>query len=259
VPPGKIVPVLGLVKQMVDRKSRRIQEMFGAIAHRYDFLNHTLSLSMDRYWRWFARRKIAPLLGPGARVLDLCTGTGDLAFEFATAFPVIGCDFCHPMLVKAREKREGLKDRYPVSFVEGDSLELPFPSGCFEGVTVAFGLRNLEDYERGIREMWRVVRPGGVVGILEFSRPTLPVFRSFYAYYFRKILPWIGNLVSGVSGPYTYLPESVGEFPGPERLEELLRSCGFDRVRHFKLTGGVAVLHLGTKREPPGPTPSSGP
>jgi demethylmenaquinone methyltransferase/2-methoxy-6-polyprenyl-1,4-benzoquinol methylase len=235
---------------MVERRSKKIQEMFGAIAHRYDFLNHFLSLSIDRRWRRLTRRKLTPFLDGDSVLLDLCTGTGDLAIEMSSVTRVIGCDFCHPMLVHGTEKVRKLTPPDRIPFVEGDALCLPFKSAGFDALTIAFGLRNLEDYRAGIREMNRVLRPQGVLAILEFSQPTLPVFRNLYGFYFNRILPRLGKLISGVKGPYSYLPESVGDFPTPEGLGTLLSELGFAGVRYFRLTGGVAALHLGQKTGP---------
>jgi demethylmenaquinone methyltransferase/2-methoxy-6-polyprenyl-1,4-benzoquinol methylase len=225
--------------------------MFAAIAHRYDFLNHFLSLSIDRRWRRFTLRQMAPLLGPKSVVLDLCTGTGDLALEISDVAQVVGCDFCHPMLVLGREKVRQFNPVNRVLFVEGDALLLPFEAGRFDGLTIAFGLRNLEDYRAGIREMFRVLRPEGVLGVLEFSQPKWPVFRQAYGIYFHYVLPFLGKLLSGVRGPYSYLPESVGQFPSALGLEALLTEAGFGKVRHFQLTGGIATLHIGQKNGSP--------
>lgn len=229
---------------MVERDSRKIRRMFGAIAHRYDFLNHFLSLSIDRYWRWKAVRKLAPSVGPGSLILDLCTGTGDLALALAPRAPVVGCDFSHPMLLRGvrKTRRRSLEGR--VRYVEGDALDLPFASGRFDAVTVAFGLRNLEDFRRGLEETHRVLRPRGALLILEFSRPWIPGFRQIYSFYFHHVLPRCGAWISGQEGPYSYLPQSVGEFPTPGGIRALLQEVGFESVELFSLTGGVVTLYL---------------
>lgn len=234
---------------MVDREGRKVRRMFGEIAHRYDFLNHFLSLSIDRHWRNVVRRRLKPHLNGGGLVLDLCTGTCDLAIEMSKSGPVVGCDFCHPMLTLGLSKlrARGLEGR--VRLVEGDALELPFPSGAFDVVTIAFGLRNLEDYGAGLREMHRVLNPSGTLGVLEFSQPRWPVFGSLYRFYFKRVLPRLGRLLSGREGPYSYLPASVDQFPGPEALSDLLKRSGFARVERYSLTGGVAMLHLAHKSE----------
>lgn len=232
---------------MVDKEPRRIRDMFAAIAPRYDLLNHLLSFSIDRFWRRFTARQLGPRLPEDALLLDLCTGTGDLAFELSPAARVIGCDFCHPMLVLGREKTGNRGAESGVCFVEGDALELPFPSNRFDAITIAFGLRNLDDYGRGLREMLRVLRPGGWLAILEFSQPRIPVFRQVYTFYFTRILPRIGEIISGREGAYSYLCQSVREFPPPSQLAAALQEAGFTMSDQHFLTGGVAVLHLAQK------------
>ncbi len=221
--------------------------MFGSIAPRYDLLNRLLSLSIDRRWRRFTRRKIAPLLPLNPVVLDLCTGTGDLALQFADLGAVVGCDFCHEMLVIGQDKSRRRELNGKVRFVEGDALQLPFRTDYFDVVTIAFGFRNLENYATGLTEMRRVLKPSGVLAILEFSQPRLPLFRQLYHFYFTRFLPFAGQLVSGKKGPYSYLPQSVQEFPDVERLSEMILEAGFQEVRHFSLTGGVASLHASVK------------
>lgn len=220
--------------------------MFASVAHRYDFLNRLLSMSIDRYWRAYARRKLQAALPESPRVLDLCTGTGDLAFEFSRFARVTGCDFCHPMLVRAlaKSRKHGASE---VLFAEGDALALPFPDESFDAVSIAFGLRNLEDYRAGAREMLRVLRPGGILAVLEFSLPTIPLIRPLYLFYFTRVLPRIGNWLSGQNGPYSYLQESVREFPEPPRLAADLRDVGFFSAECFNLTVGVATLTMACK------------
>lgn len=234
---------------MVEKRPENIRSMFAAVAPRYDLLNHLLSFSIDRYWRRRTVRKLARLLREDYPVLDLCTGTGDLALALAPRVPVVGCDFCHPMLVLGEEKARQRKLNGRVSFVEGDALRLPFRSGHFQAVTIAFGLRNLEDYALGLKEMGRVLRDRGVLAVLEFSLPRAPIYRQLYLFYFRHVLPRLGQWISGEQGPYSYLPASVQEFPEPGELDEMMRCCGFTRVRHYTFSGGVAVLHLGEKRD----------
>jgi demethylmenaquinone methyltransferase / 2-methoxy-6-polyprenyl-1,4-benzoquinol methylase len=228
----------------VDRGSQQIRRMFASVAHRYDLLNRLLSLSIDRYWRRVAKNHLLKELPGDPWILDLCTGTADVALEFAGDARVVGCDFCRPMLTRGAVKirRKGVEDR--VALVEGDALRLPFPPESFHGVTIAFGLRNLEDYEAGLREMFRVLRPGGRLAVLEFSEPTLPLIRQAYLFYFTRVLPRIGRIVSGKEGPYSYLPASVGEFPPPERLKEMMLGAGFKAARSFGLSLRVATLYV---------------
>jgi len=219
--------------------------MFAEISSRYDFLNHLLSLNLDRRWR---RRTVEALrLREGARVLDVCTGTGDLALELARAVrgsggSVVGSDFTIEMLRCGEEKRRraGIER---LRLVAADSLALPFADGSFDAVTVAFGIRNVADLERAIGELLRVLKPGGQAAILEFSPPERGLLRSLFEVYFRRVLPGIGRLVSG-SDAYSYLPASVGEFPSARGFAEKLAACGFEAVTFRKLTLGVAVLHL---------------
>jgi demethylmenaquinone methyltransferase / 2-methoxy-6-polyprenyl-1,4-benzoquinol methylase len=232
---------------MVDKQSRKIRGMFDSIAGRYDFLNHFLSASIDRRWRRFTRRRLAAVLPEMPLVLDLCTGTGDLALEMAKIARIIGCDFSHPMLCLGRAKVRDAKLEKRVQLVEGDALCLPFPSETFDGITIAFGFRNLEDYGCGLREMARVLRPSGWLAILEFSDPRLPVFRQIYLFYFRHLLPRIGELISGRKGAYCYLMQSVTDFPKPEAIEEMMREANLQQVQHHLLTGGAVALHLGQK------------
>lgn len=223
----------------------RVRRMFAAIAPRYDLLNHLLSLNVDRFWRRFTVRQLRPHLSSKAPVLDLCCGTGDLALELAQQADVIGVDFCRPMLRIGQAKIARRRAR--VLLVEGDALQLPFPDGVFSVVTIAFGLRNLESPERGLREIYRVLRPGGVVAVLEFSQPLLPIFRHVFLFYFRNLLPRIGNWISGVPGPYDYLRDSVQAFLNQRELARLMEAVGFTAVRYINLTGGIAALHLGEK------------
>ncbi|HEY3132630.1 MAG TPA: bifunctional demethylmenaquinone methyltransferase/2-methoxy-6-polyprenyl-1,4-benzoquinol methylase UbiE [Acidobacteriota bacterium] len=227
--------------RVVDKRSVRIREMFASIAPRYDLLNHLLSLNVDRRWRRHLARKLQQYSRPG-RVLDVCTGTGDLAIELSHRNDVFGADFCHPMLVIAQEKLEKLDCR--VKLLEADALCLPFPGSWFDVVSVGFGVRNLEDLQRGLLEFFRVLRPGGILVILEFSKPATPIFRDLYRLYFDHVLPNIGRLVSKSDGPYRYLPDSVKEFPDQQDLCRILERCGFDNVEFENLSAGIAALHF---------------
>jgi demethylmenaquinone methyltransferase/2-methoxy-6-polyprenyl-1,4-benzoquinol methylase len=219
--------------------------MFGRVAPRYDFLNHLLSFNIDRYWRACATSAVADILRrPDAATLDLCCGTGDLtlAMQRRAAHRVYGSDFCHPMLVAAQAKIASR--RAPSAVFEADALQLPLTDRSLDLITAAFGFRNLASYERGIAEMFRVLKPGGVVAILEFSIPPNPLFRAAYNLYSTKILPVVGGLISGSRDAYTYLPESVRKFPGAEELAERMRAAGFGSVEFRRMTGGIVALHL---------------
>ncbi len=237
---------------MIDKSGDRIREMFGEIAGRYDLLNHLLSFQMDRYWRWRAVRRVPPR---GDRpVLDVCTGTGDLAIAYRKAIgsdsSVIATDFCHQMLVIGRSKAGNSNGACSIEFVEADTLRLPFSDKSFQIVSVAFGLRNLAHTDRGLQEMKRVLLPGGKMVILEFSRPRWPVVRHVYRWYFHRVLPVVGRIVSrNCSGAYSYLPASVDEFPQGRMLVERMHQAGLVDVQVYPLTLGVASLYIGSKRQ----------
>jgi demethylmenaquinone methyltransferase / 2-methoxy-6-polyprenyl-1,4-benzoquinol methylase len=223
-----------------------VRQMFGRVAHRYDLANHLLSLNIDRRWRARTVRRVEAVLArPGARVLDICCGTGDLllALERRAAGPVFGSDFCHPMLVAAGAKiaRRGAR----AALFESDALALPLRDASLDLITVAFGFRNLANYQAGLEEMRRVLRPGGMAAILEFSQPPNRAFAALYHFYSRRILPRIGGALSGSPDAYRYLPESVRKFPLPEQLAEGMRQAGFREVRYEYITGGIVALHVG--------------
>jgi demethylmenaquinone methyltransferase/2-methoxy-6-polyprenyl-1,4-benzoquinol methylase len=228
-----------------------VQRMFGEIAHRYDFLNHFLSASIDKRWRKRAVSKLRELLlrVPEPVCLDLCSGTGDLAIELHRELrcPVISSDFCHPMLTRSSAKIDAYGLNRTIRVVEADVLNLPFPNASFDAITIAFGLRNLEDTNRGLREIFRVLRPGGAVVILEFSKPVVPIFREVFGFYFRNVLPRLGAIISGQNLAYQYLPDSVGRFPSQDELAGIVRSIGFAGVGYENLTGGIAALHWGSR------------
>ena len=231
-------------KEYLGPDSRRVQEMFAKIAHRYDFLNHFLSASIDRRWRSIAVKKVRDLVGSSpAMCLDACSGTGDLAIALDRGLKtkVIASDFCHPMLYRAGRKPAAKNIR----IVEADALQLPFSNGAFDALTIAFGLRNLQDPYRGLEEISRVLRPQGAVVILEFSKPVVPVFRHVFDFYFRRVLPKLGAIISGDGSAYQYLPDSVGKFPAQEELADMMRRCGFESVQYRNLSGGIAALHWG--------------
>lgn len=234
----------------VDKSADRVRTMFGEIAGRYDFLNHLLSLNIDRYWRWRTVRIVKP--EESAPILDMCTGTGDLALAYyhksTPETAVVGADFCHPMLVLGADKGRKVGANGRLNFVEADARRLPFADDMFQIVSVAFGLRNVEDTDGGLREMARVCRPGGRVAVLEFSMPSWQPFRGIYSWYFRNVLPRIGQaLARNRQEAYSYLPASVGEFPCGEEFAERMRGVGLRDVRYYPFTLGVATLYVGVK------------
>jgi demethylmenaquinone methyltransferase/2-methoxy-6-polyprenyl-1,4-benzoquinol methylase len=225
-----------------------VRNMFADVAPRYDFLNHFLSVGRDIAWRRTTARALKDILArPGSRVADVCCGTGDLSFCLGRQSQgvILGTDFCHPMLSIARGKGGAGKQR--VTFLEADTMRLPFADGSLDAVTSAFGFRNLANYARGIEEMRRVLKCGGRLAILEFSRVQWPIFGPLFRFYFRYFLPRIGAWISGVEGPYSYLPDSVAKFPDQDALAEMLRAAGFRNVSYVNFTGGVAALHVGEK------------
>ncbi len=228
--------------------SSYVREMFSRIAPRYDLLNHLLSLNLDKVWRRRTARRFQPILArPEARVLDLCCGTGDLALALyrEASAAIFGSDFAHPMLVRAREKSAATRIRY----FEADALRLPCADESVDLVTAAFGFRNLANYEAGLREIYRVLRPGGEAGILEFAAPQSGVLGALYRMYFTQVLPRVGGAVSGSRAAYSYLPASVAKFPEPEELQAQMRTIGFTGARSELWTLGIVALHSATKSE----------
>jgi demethylmenaquinone methyltransferase / 2-methoxy-6-polyprenyl-1,4-benzoquinol methylase len=233
----------------------QVREMFGRIAPRYDFLNHFLSASFDKLWRRrTAQRFSAILQNPNACVLDLCCGTGDLLFAFArqartphnaSRANLIGADFALPMLDLARQKNSAA--RPSTSFLGADALALPFADSSFDLVSAAFGFRNLANYKCGLREMRRVLRPGGSIAILEFCEPKAGPLAALYRFYFTRILPKIGGAISGSSEAYSYLPGSVEKFPQPEILKNWIEEAGFSGVNYERWTFGAVALHGGVR------------
>lgn len=227
-----------------------VREMFTSIAPRYDLLNHVLSLNIDRmWWRRTARTFSHILSRSDARVLDLCCGTGDMTFALHTragkcAPQIFGADFSHAMLQRATAKSDVLAPK--PGWIEADALNLPFPLGHFDLVTSAFGFRNLADYNAGLREIFRILRPGGEIGILDFGEPK-GLIGSIYRVYFKQVLPRVGTVLSGVRGPYAYLPASVERFPAPEEMLERMKVAGFDAPTWTPYTFGIAGLYRGRK------------
>jgi len=225
-----------------------VRGMFGRIAPRYDLLNHLLSFNLDKRWRARTVARVAEILDrPDTQVLDLCCGTGDVLLELETRArrPLLASDFCHPMLVEARRKIDSR--RFRTLLFEADALSLPLAGNSLDLVTVAFGFRNLANYQSGLEEMLRVLKPGGVAAILEFSQPPNAAFRALYGFFSTSVLPRIGGMISGSPEAYSYLPESIRKFPGAEQLAEEIRRAGFARVEFERMTGGAVALHLGYK------------
>jgi demethylmenaquinone methyltransferase/2-methoxy-6-polyprenyl-1,4-benzoquinol methylase len=230
-----------------EEKSAHVRHMFSSIAPRYDLLNHLLSLNIDRRWR----RKAVDLLHwesrPAGTYLDNCAGTLDLSVELARRAgfggTVIGSDFAFPMLTGGTEKRRDL----PIKAVCADALRLPYADLSFDGATVGFGVRNLASLDEGLREMWRVLKPGARLVVLEFTTPAWQPFRAVYFFYFLYVLPLIGRLISSHGSAYSYLPESVLRFPEPPDLAARMTSAGFRSVTWKRLTGGIVALHSGVR------------
>jgi demethylmenaquinone methyltransferase/2-methoxy-6-polyprenyl-1,4-benzoquinol methylase len=228
-----------------------VRDMFDQIAPRYDLLNHLLSFNIDRLWWWRTARRFRILLArPDAAVVDVCCGTGDMTMALLRrrprgARPVLAADFAHQMLVRGAEK---LRGRSAVA-IEADALHLPLRSGSIDLLTTAFGFRNLANYRAGLEEFHRVLKPGGELGILDFSEPG-GLTGKLYAFYFRRVLPAIGSRLSGVRGPYAYLPSSVERFPSPPEILEILRSVGFQEISWTPYSFGIAGLYRAVKARP---------
>lgn len=225
-----------------------VRGMFGRVAGRYDLLNHLLSFQVDRYWRARTVRQVEHILRrPGVRVMDLCCGTGDLLLALEAkadgSAVMLGGDFCHPMLVEAGRKAGRKGAAAPL--VECDALKLPYADHTLDLITVAFGFRNFANYRAGLAELNRVLKPGGLLAILEFSTPPNAVIREVYGFYSRRVLPAIGGVISGDGEAYKYLPESVRKFPTAEVLAAEMEAVGFTRVRFERMTFGVVALHTG--------------
>ena len=232
--------------------SKKVREMFTQIAPRYDLLNHLLSLQLDRLWRARTARRLQSILErPDALVLDLCCGTGDLSFALARAGKarIIGADFTHTMLVRANDKSASFtstadgSSASPIRFFEADAMCLPFADASFDLATTAFGFRNLSNYEAGLREIQRVLKPGGTIAILEFTEPPANLWGDLYRWYFCEVLPKIGGIISGEPAAYKYLPKSVARFFRPPELAALMTAIGFQSVDYRVWTLGTVALH----------------
>jgi len=225
----------------------RVHEMFGKIASRYDLLNHLLSGNVDKRWRQTVANRVRERSQlADSRILDVACGTGDLALTLfeTTGAEVFATDFCRPMLsIAATKIGTGIR------LVEGDALRLPFREDSFDVVTIAFGLRNLANVQGGLAELYRVLKGGGWLAVLEFSKPANLVLRAVFGTYFTRVLPVVGGIISGSKRAYTYLPDSVKQFPDQHQLAGILEETGFVQVSYENLTGGIAALHLGRKQE----------
>lgn len=227
-----------------------VQQMFNSIAGRYDLLNHVLSVGIDRWWWWRAARAFRPVLQrPAAVVLDLCCGTGDMTMALykhrpktTEDAPILAVDFSHNMLARGAKKFAA----YNIVPIEADALRLPLADNSVDLVTSAFGFRNLANYEGGLAELFRVLKPGGQIGILDCNQPG-GVVGMLYSMYFKKILPWIGGMISGERGAYSYLPASVERFPRPTRMKQLITEAGFKSAMWTGYTFGTAGLYRGMK------------
>lgn len=229
--------------------ARAVREMFAGIAKKYDFLNHFLSVNTDKRWRRLVSKKLKDILDrEDAIVLDVACGTGDLSVELQTAgrAKVIGTDFCRPMLEIAFDKNS--KNKMTIPYIEADGMNLSFADNTFDAVTIAFGLRNFSNWQDGLVELHRILKKGGRLAILEFTTPVVPGFKQIFNLYFTQILPRIGGAVSGSRGAYEYLPDSVQKFPDQKGLVKMMEQTGFDSVEFKNLTGGIAALHIGTKK-----------
>jgi len=232
----------------LSEKGQGIRDMFDAIAPRYDLLNRLLSLGIDRRWRTFAVSQLQ--LPENGKVLDVATGTGDVALEVARQSPasltIVGADITQGMLRIGQDKVAASAFPRRITLVNAPCESLPFAEGLFDGVTIAFGIRNVVDRPAGLSEMCRVLKPGGRAAILEFSNPKSQFFKKIYYFYFRKVLPWIGGLISKRSA-YEYLPDSVLEFPDQETFKAMMRAAGFSEVVHHDLTFGISTVYVGVK------------
>ncbi|MDQ3635230.1 MAG: bifunctional demethylmenaquinone methyltransferase/2-methoxy-6-polyprenyl-1,4-benzoquinol methylase UbiE [Acidobacteriota bacterium] len=225
-----------------------VKEMFSGIASKYDFLNHFLSVNIDKRWRRKVSQSLEDVLqNREAKVLDVACGTGDLSLELQNSgkAKVFGTDFCRPMLEIAKEKNE--KQTQQIPYFEADGMNLSAADESFDAITIAFGLRNFSNWQNGLLEFHRILKKGGKLAVLEFSSPVVPGFRQVFNFYFSNILPRIGGVVSGSRGAYEYLPNSVSKFPDQKNLAEMMRQIGFSDVKYKNLTGGIAAIHTGRK------------
>lgn len=230
-------------------KATYVKETFNAIAGHYDFMNRLMSMGMDKRWRQIAVRHVGAK--PGMNILDVCCGTGQLSMELGNAVGskgfVTGLDFSQNMLDVAKRSLEHFPNRDRIKFIQGNALELPFPDHSFDGITVGWGLRNLPDLRKGIREMARVVKPGGKVVSLDMAKPTLPGFKQAYWLYFERLVPLMGKIWTKKASAYQYLHDSALEFPAQQQLTHIFRECDLMDTRYVNLAGGVVAVVVGTK------------
>jgi demethylmenaquinone methyltransferase / 2-methoxy-6-polyprenyl-1,4-benzoquinol methylase len=225
-----------------------VQRTFAGIAPKYDLLNHLLSFNIDRTWRKALMKRLRPVLQrTDARVLDLCCGTGDVQLDLQSiaSTSVMGADFCHPMLVSAQHK--AARRGWVAPLFEADALQLPLSDASLDAISIAFGFRNLANYLQGLYEFHRVLKPGGILAILEFSHPRGRIIRTTYGLYSKVLIPLVGSLISGSREAYVYLPDSISKFPQPEDLRNMMEQSGFKNSSFELLTGGIAALHFGSK------------
>jgi demethylmenaquinone methyltransferase/2-methoxy-6-polyprenyl-1,4-benzoquinol methylase len=225
-----------------------VRSMFAGIAPKYDLLNHLLSFNVDRSWRKRLMQRMRPVLDrTDAAVLDLCCGTGDVLLDFAaiSRARVIGADFCHPMLISAQHK-VSQKQSAPL-LIEADALQLPLADNSLDAISIAFGFRNLANYNAGLAELHRVLKPGGILAILEFSHPRGLLMKTAYGFYSKAFMPLIGATLSGSWEAYAYLPKSIKEFPRAAQLAQMMADASFEQTSFELLTGGIAALHVGVK------------
>lgn len=243
-PADKVKPY----KEQQSGKKQQVAEMFNNISHKYDFLNHFLSLGIDILWRKKAVRLLKPY--SPKQILDIATGTGDFAIECLSLNPdkIIGIDISDGMLEVGRQKLKNKAINHKIELHHGDSEKINFPDQSFDAITVAFGVRNFEHLEVGLTEMYRVLKPGGVAAILEFSKPAIFPLKQLYNFYFLKVLPALGKKISSDSSAYTYLPESVQAFPDGQKMADIIKSCGFNEVKIYSLTGGIASIYFSKKQ-----------
>jgi demethylmenaquinone methyltransferase/2-methoxy-6-polyprenyl-1,4-benzoquinol methylase len=235
-------------KEQDSGKKQQVAQMFNNISHRYDFLNHFLSLGIDILWRKKAVRLLKPY--QPKMILDIATGTGDFAIECLSLNPdkIYGIDISDGMLEVGRTKLKKKALNQKIELLNGDSENINFPDKSFDAITVAFGVRNFEHLETGLKEMHRVLKSGGVAAILEFSKPSVFPLKQLYNFYFLKVLPSLGKKISSDASAYTYLPESVQAFPDGQNMSSIIKSCGFSDVKIYTLTGGIASIYLSTKK-----------